>query len=189
MLSTAPVLHALPDLGAMSLDWIPVDAAAAAVLQVGDALEPGGGTEVKVFHILNPHRGAPPTWRDLVRVIRASGLEIEVVPPREWLGRVEGFRGELAARKLVGVWRAGFGDGGGGGDGAGFQGGDGDGFEDKDGDGDNDGGAVRFEVERARKVSAVMRDLEPLSEEMMGKIWAWVAGQAGGGDGGGGKGV
>ncbi|KAI4118192.1 MAG: hypothetical protein LQ345_001712 [Seirophora villosa] len=189
MLSTAPILHALPDLGAMSLDWMPVDAAAAAVLQVGDALKPAAGdAEVKVFHILNPHRGSPPTWRDLVSVIRASssGLRIEVLPPREWLGRVEAFEGELAARKLVGVWRAGFGDGGGDGDGdgdgdgagAGVQAdGDGVGFEDKDDNGD--GGAVRFEVERARKVSAVMRDLEPLSEEMMGKMWAWVAGHTG----------
>ncbi|KAL8933925.1 MAG: hypothetical protein Q9216_006151, partial [Gyalolechia sp. 2 TL-2023] len=79
MLSTAPTLRALPDLGAMPLDWMPVDRAAEAVLQVAEGLDVGaaagygGGSdmvekgeeeEVPVFHILNPHHR--PTWTDLV---------------------------------------------------------------------------------------------------------------------------
>ncbi|KAL8926702.1 MAG: hypothetical protein Q9208_002776 [Pyrenodesmia sp. 3 TL-2023] len=166
MLSTAPALGALPDLGALPLDWLPVDRAAEAVLEVAGSLttdenhkhkEEKG--EIPVFHILNPHR--TPTWTHLLHAIRAASpaLCIEILPPRKWLAKLEAYEGDhLAAKKLVGLWREGF---------AG------------DDDGRGKGGPV-FEVQRAKEASAVMRDLKPLDEAMLGRMWGWVEGQVGG---------
>lgn len=114
--------------------------------------------EVPVFHILNPHR--TPTWRDLVQTIQAASpaLDIEIVPPREWLAKLEAYDGDLAAKKLVGLWR--------------------EGFAAADAGEKGKGGLV-FEVKRAREASAVMRDLKPLDEAMLGRMWAWVEGQVG----------
>ncbi|KAL8761958.1 MAG: hypothetical protein Q9184_001972 [Pyrenodesmia sp. 2 TL-2023] len=168
MLSTAPALGALPDLGALALDWLPVDRAAEAVLEVAGSLnqssddnheqkEKGG---VPVFHILNPHR--TPTWTDLVQTIQTASpaLGIRTLPPREWLAKLEAYEGDLAAKKLVGLWKEGFAD-------------------DDDGGDKGKGGPV-FEVEKAKGVSAVMRNLQPLDGEMLGRMWCWVEGQVGG---------
>ncbi|KAL8714282.1 MAG: hypothetical protein Q9225_006604, partial [Loekoesia sp. 1 TL-2023] len=110
MLSTAPALNALPDLGQMPLDWMPVERAAGSVLEVAESLlagadngeEKGGDKEIPVFHILNPHN--TPTWRDLVKIVQrlSPEMQIEVLPPREWLGRLEEFEGDVPAKKLVG---------------------------------------------------------------------------------------
>ncbi|KAL8684645.1 MAG: hypothetical protein Q9218_008201, partial [Villophora microphyllina] len=119
ILSTAPVLRALPNLPHSPLDWLPVDVAAGAVLEVAGTLpltlprtvpaESSGreeeGEEVvvegcPVFHVLNPHTF--PQWSDLLSVIQAASpeLEIKIVSPREWLDRLEGYEGELPAKKL-----------------------------------------------------------------------------------------
>lgn len=168
MLSTAPVLGALPDLGSLPLDWLPVDSAAEAVIQVAAALKDvpaarsdrqPGGTEVPIYHILNPH--TTPTWTDLIRTIQASSpdLNIEMLPPREWLAKLEAHEGELSAKKLVGLWRAGFA-----------------GSEKEEGKQKAKGGPV-FELERARQASAVMRHIKPLDTPMLGRMWKWIEAQ------------
>ncbi|KAL8671917.1 MAG: hypothetical protein Q9224_007602, partial [Gallowayella concinna] len=89
MLSTAPILHALPDLGTLPLDWLPVDIAAKAVLEIAESMKKRRDEGVKeeerafpVFHILNP--STTPTWGDLVAVVRksASLSDLEVLAPR-----------------------------------------------------------------------------------------------------------
>ncbi|KAI4125879.1 MAG: hypothetical protein LQ338_004023 [Usnochroma carphineum] len=175
MLSTGPVLGALPDLAGLPLDWLPVDQAAQAVFEVAEALKShttagsdGYGDEVPVFHILNPH--PTPTWKDLVRTIQASSphLGIESLPPRKWLAKLEAYEGELDAKKLVGLWREGFAAD--------------DNDDDGSGEGKGKGGGVKFEVGRAREVSGVMRDVGPLRGGMLERMWAWVERQGGGGE-------
>ncbi|KAL8655714.1 MAG: hypothetical protein Q9226_002937, partial [Calogaya cf. arnoldii] len=124
LLSTAPTLHCLPDLKNLPLDWLPVDIAARAVLEIASSIGSQPQTEpcipntdvyVKtgygcpVFHILNP--STTPTWSDLLTLIRhISPLQnIEILPPSEWLARLEKYEGDVPAKKLVGLWKGAFG--------------------------------------------------------------------------------
>ncbi|KAL8948748.1 MAG: hypothetical protein Q9222_005087 [Ikaeria aurantiellina] len=183
MLSTAlPPVGALPDLGEqMGLDWMVVDGAAESVLEVAGALRQrtGGGNGVdgveervggdaegcKVYHILNPHH--TPTWSSLLDVIKATprGSATTILPPMEWLARLESVEGEVPAKKLVGLWKSAFADD------EGKEGGDGDG-------GKVEGGSLVFDVEKARGVSKVMRELKPLGREDLRRLWGWVEGRA-----------
>ncbi|KAL9601196.1 MAG: hypothetical protein Q9219_002696 [cf. Caloplaca sp. 3 TL-2023] len=172
MLSTAPALHALPDLGGMGLDWMPVDRAAKAVVDVAGGLVVEGdvGSGVRVLHILNPH--TTPTWDDLITVIKDldPSYGLRILPPSEWLRRLEGWEGDLPAKKLVGLWREA------------FSRGENDGGEDGGKDkGKKEGGDAKFEVSRAKAVSAVMQDLKPLDREVLGKMWRWVRAECGDG--------
>ncbi|KAI4243708.1 MAG: hypothetical protein L6R40_003321 [Gallowayella cf. fulva] len=165
MLSTAPALHALPDLGDQALDWLPVDTAAKAVLEVAESMKDvatdDGGVEnadttsPQIFHILNP--SSSPTWSDLLAAIKDASpvLDLDVLPPREWLQRLERFEGDLPAKKLVGVWEKAFA-------------------------GERGGGQVVFGVERAKEVSMVMREVGPLDEMFLERMWRWVEGLAAG---------
>ena len=174
MLSTAPLLHALPDLGSLPLDWLPVDIAANAVLEVAESLRTisegksannanaeaaDGGCPV--LHILNP--STKPTWLDLLTCIKTASpeMEIEVLPPREWLARLEAYEGEMPAKKLVGLWKGAFGEG-----------------EDK-GDGPDEGARMEFELEKAKGMSEMMRDVGALDEGFLGRMWRWVQGVTG----------
>ena len=168
MLSTAPLLHALPDLGYLPLDWLPVDTAAKAVLEVADnmATNPGGKSATDtngcpVVHILNP--STKPTWSDLLSCIKTASpeLEIEVLPPKEWLARLEAYEGDVPAKKLVGLWKGSFGEG-----------------EDKEG-GQNGGTRMVFEMERAKSMSKTMRGVGPLGERFLERMWRWVEGMVG----------
>ncbi|CAL8582210.1 hypothetical protein XPA_007880 [Xanthoria parietina] len=120
MLSTAPTLHALPDLGTQPLDWLPVDIAAAAVLEVAHSMKhqpakPVADAESNgcpVLHILNP--ATTPTWSNLLACIRGASpaMDLEVLRPAEWVRRVEAFEVELPAKR----WADRFCDGEGEGD-------------------------------------------------------------------------
>ena len=157
MLSTAPILHALPNLQPQALDWLPVDIAAQAVLQTAESMKThnsgGRGAGCQVFHILNPC--TTPTWSDLLICIRKESplLDLEVLVPREWLRRLEEFEGELPAKKLVGLWKGAFAEG-------------------KD-DGEETP-PISFDVTRSKEVSAMMRDVGPLDEVFLGRMWRWV---------------
>ncbi|KAL9610369.1 MAG: hypothetical protein Q9204_009084, partial [Flavoplaca sp. TL-2023a] len=168
MLSTAPLLHALPDLESLPLDWLPVDTAAKAVLQVADNMitNPSGkpATDTNgcpVVHILNP--STKPTWSDLLACIRRAspGLDIEVLPPKVWLARLEAYEGDMPAKKLVGLWKGAFGEG-----------------VDKE-DGQDEGTRMVVEMEKAKSMSETMRRVRPLDEGFLERMWRWVEGLVG----------
>ncbi|KAL8703656.1 MAG: hypothetical protein Q9201_003168 [Fulgogasparrea decipioides] len=204
MLSTAPFLHALPDLGDEILNWLPVDLAASSVLEIAETLKPAttddGGPSGKadetekdhcpVFHILNPHTS--PTWSALLHTISrlSPSLDLAFVPPGIWLEKLEGFEGEVAAKKLVGLWRASYGSeaGGVGAEGKERQG-KGDvsvreeeeergGSEDEkkmDGKGETNGnGKLEWQLNATKTVSKVIKDVQPLDDDILGRMWAWV---------------
>ncbi|KAL9587944.1 MAG: hypothetical protein Q9203_003237, partial [Teloschistes exilis] len=122
MLSTAPVLRKLPDLSNTTiLDWLPVDTAAKAVAEIAfretenHALmtatlgtDDDAGDGCGVLHVLNPHRA--PCWGRLLRVVGdcSPELEVEMVPPGEWLEALEQCEKDMPAKKLVGLWREAF---------------------------------------------------------------------------------
>ncbi|KAL8994606.1 MAG: hypothetical protein Q9169_005468 [Polycauliona sp. 2 TL-2023] len=217
MLSTAPILHALPDLDYLRLDWLPVDMAAKAVLEVAQCMrenkinvENGNGKHDKklddggkgdqesgerarevennadeegcpVLHILNP--STSPTWTDLLHLITTTSpsLDLELLTPREWLARLEAYEGDLPAKKLVGLWREALGAGDDGKSSGDKKGGEVDGAgEDgtRAGKKDEKKTALTFDMNSAKSMSATMRDIQPLDQEFLVKMWRWVEGVA-----------
>ncbi|KAL8667720.1 MAG: hypothetical protein Q9202_000575 [Teloschistes flavicans] len=175
ILSTAPVLRALPDLRDTACDWLPVDVAAGAVLEVANApssfpttttINPSSAvtpspslgieTDLPVFHILNPHTS--PRWRDLLRSIQQSSpdLSITILPPREWLAALEQHDGDVPAKRLVGLWR--------------------DAFSSSSSSSDRDVGAG-LALQRTKEVSKTMRQVRALEEGFLNRMWGWVGRQ------------
>lgn len=112
MLSTAGFTECLPDLPNEILDWIPADQAAKIILELTlpeNDTELLPGSEVPVYHVLNPHRS--PTWNQLLRWISEApgGPSFQIVQPAEWLQRLESSLGILKAghpsQALLGLWR------------------------------------------------------------------------------------
>lgn len=91
MVRAAKGIGALPRLDERPA-WLPVDACAAAVVQLSDAAVPFGGEEAAegdagvVYHVQNSRTFA---WtEELLPELRAAGLVFEEVGQREWVGRL-----------------------------------------------------------------------------------------------------
>jgi thioester reductase-like protein len=150
MLSTARLIKCLPDLGDEPLDWLPVDIAATAFLEIAEL---GEGEDRKddmpVFHVLNPHQ--QPTWTQMLQW-RKEKEDFEIVEPREWTKRLEECEGsEHSAMKLLGLWKDAYGN----------------------------GGRVAskrpmFSIEETRKEVGALRDVRPLDEAYVGRVWDWI---------------
>ncbi|KAH0254071.1 acetyl-CoA synthetase-like protein, partial [Aureobasidium melanogenum] len=67
MLSSVKVSRALPNLDKETLDWLPVDLAATALMQ-GIASVDGSGDGAHVLHVLNEHRR--PTWPTMLQWLK-----------------------------------------------------------------------------------------------------------------------
>ena len=162
MLSSVNVTVCLPDLNE-TLDWLPVDIAAQAVVQfaLSGTRSVDAESELKsipVLHILNPNTQT--TWADLLSWLKKLRPGLNTLPPNEWVRRVEDLQGDAAkhpARKLLGLWKGAY---------VGDEGGRDRGGKDKD--------EKRFEMEETKRLVGVMGDVGPVTEELFGRIWRWV---------------
>ncbi|KAF4977475.1 hypothetical protein FZEAL_5994 [Fusarium zealandicum] len=120
MLSTAKITGCLPDIPNEVLNWLPVEAAARAVLEVAfshcvsvSEKKPETRTSTPVYHVLNPHN--TPTWNQLLVWISYEDPEsgFAIVSPREWVTRLEKALGERKidhpSQALLGMWKHTFG--------------------------------------------------------------------------------
>lgn len=148
MLSTASIIRCLPDLGYEALDWLPVDIAAQAFLE-STREENCGQKNVPVYHVLNPHR--QPTWLDMLLWLKKKA-DFEIVSPQDWLQRLEESDTEHPAKKLLGLWKEAYGNG--------VQG--------------SSATKPRFAMEESRKHIPVLRDIKPLDEAYVHRVWEWV---------------
>ncbi len=174
MIGSVKVTGGLPDLREEVLDWLPVDVAAAAIVQICDINLAGtenklldAANEIPVYHILNPH--PTPSWSDLLRWLRSLYPTFQVLSPKEWVEALENLTGQEAAhpaRKLVGLWREAY---------------CGDGSEHSERGGGGEEGADKtrcvFETEKTKAALPLMRDVQPIDEELFGKIWRWIDGE------------
>ncbi|KAI9170877.1 Adenylate-forming reductase [Paramyrothecium foliicola] len=168
MLSTASITGCLPDLPHEALDWLPVELAAEAVLDLSlagkwpsDNSSAGRGTSTPVYHVLNPHKF--PNWNDMLRWMKeeGDGPDFELVSRGQWVERLEDAVKTKApnhpSQSLLAMWKQRY-------------------CEAPQGeslDGTSLSGPV-FEVQRAQSASATMREVQPVTPERLTKIWRWV---------------
>ena len=158
MLSSTAVTGALPRLKE-TLNWLKVDIAAAAVVEVAmnvadQTPEIGAKVDdVRVYHVINSQN--EPTWDNLLAWVKTRRPDIEVLPPAEWVTRLEDLEGagrDHPARKLLGLWKAAY---------------CGPTSTDENVD-------PSFSMERTLEVAPVLAGVQPLNEDYFGKIWAWI---------------
>jgi len=149
LLSTARLIHCLPDLGDEPLDWLPVDIAAQAFVQATQATG-GARGELPVYHVLNPHR--QPTWREMLQWLQKKEA-FETVSPQEWVGRLaRASQTKHSALKLLGLWQASYGQEG----------------------GEAAAPRPRFSQQKTMERVPVLREVKALDEEYVGRVWDWV---------------
>lgn len=158
LLSTSRITGCLPDLPNEVLNWLPVEQAAQAVVEIASPTSNGSGTPV--FHVLNPH--TMPTWKDMLDWLTASneGPEFEIVSSSEWLERLEkALRDDSAnhpSQALLGLWKQSY-------------------SKDMDNSSTMEYQECSlFDVAQTQKVSASIRDVKPLTRERLIKTWKWV---------------
>ncbi|KAJ6193509.1 male sterility protein-domain-containing protein [Bipolaris maydis] len=147
MLSTARLINCLPDLGDEPLDWLPVDVAARAFLETRDTLD--GSESMSVYHVLNPHQR--PTWHHMLEWLQ-KWENFDIVTSKEWVGRLEESGGsEHSALRLLGLWKASYG-----------------------GETAAAGTRPQFSMTNTSNKVPTLRDIKPLDEEYLGKMWYWI---------------
>lgn len=170
MLSSVKVTGSLPDLKGEKLGWLPVDVVASAVLEISLPKHPSktvtSSDNIPVHHLLNP--SIQSTWADLLHWLqKLSSPPFAIVPPSTWVSQLDNLAGEAAkhpARKLLGLWREAY-------------------CNHDDEDGKSKQGTqeqnereeeLTFSMTETRKSAPVMRDVEPISEAQVAKIWGWI---------------
>jgi hypothetical protein len=149
MLSTATAINCLPDLGDEPLDWLPVDIAAKAFVEIVEQ-DDTDVDEMPIYHVLNPHQ--QPTWHHMLQWIRKKA-EFEIVEPKEWVSRLEGCEGSKhSAMKLLGLWKESYGGGGSGGEKQ----------------------RPRFSMGKTKRKITALRDVQPLDEGYVDRMWLWI---------------
>jgi thioester reductase-like protein len=148
MLSTARLIKCLPDLGTEPLDWLPLDIAAEAFLDITEQ-DIGSENDMQVYHVLNPHQ--EPTWHQMLQWIKKKE-DFEIVKPKEWVSRLEKCEGnDHSAMKLLGLWKESYGHGDG---------------EEKP--------RPQFSMEQTKRKVAALRDVQPLDEAYVNRMWTWI---------------
>ncbi|KAK8133359.1 male sterility protein-domain-containing protein [Apiospora sp. TS-2023a] len=184
MLSTASFTGCLPDLGDAPLNWLPVELAAQAVIEIafgsGDdtTINPtrlngsnssggGGGGEndrIPVYHVLNPHR--EPTWHEMLEFISNSSgrkaARFETVSPSVWVQKLETSLGSdtssgHSSQGLLDLWKGKYANND-------IQ---------TDPPSTKKSGPV-FELSRTEAASGTIRDVQPLDKGRILQMWNWL---------------
>ena len=156
MLSTASLIHCLPDLGTEPLDWLPVDLAAKAFVQT--TMTHVENTNMPVYHVLNPHQ--EPTWHQMLLWLQKKG-KFDIVSRKEWVQRLEQSENsghEHSALKLLGLWKEA------------YAGGESDGGVNEV----YEGPRKQFDTQETCMRVEALRDVMPLDEDYMGRVWDWI---------------
>ncbi|KAG0645137.1 Nonribosomal peptide synthase, partial [Hyphodiscus hymeniophilus] len=146
MLSTVDALACLPRIEA-PLSWLPLDTAATAVIELSLTNGPSE-RQPYVYHIVN--NSTETSWLGLLtwsREIRPTPFE--VVPVMAWLDKLESSPKKLPAKNLLGLWRGAYGK-------------------------DTKDKQSTFSVENAQKETRAMRNVSPVDQALVTKIWSWL---------------
>lgn len=196
MLSAVKITGTLPDLADEKLDWLPVDVAAAALMQkmaprrCGDQVEtpdphPRPKQATDVMHVV--HVGPNPKWHQLLLWLQQE-LDFAIVGPKEWVGSLEGAAVERKTAdhpslKLLELWKAAYGSG------AAQDNDNKAGGSDVDDEGElqtcQHGSSSRDDVEielrgttfamdKTKQAMPVLTQVEPVGRLYVVKLWRWI---------------
>lgn len=76
------ILGKMPEFPNRTIDWLPVDHAATAIVDIMLKRSPFQVHQGHVFHIVNP---TTMTWTELLSNMRTCGMQFDVVSPEEWV--------------------------------------------------------------------------------------------------------
>ncbi|KAI5199658.1 acetyl-CoA synthetase-like protein [Aureobasidium subglaciale] len=157
MLSSVKLSGALPNLDKETLDWLPVDIAAVALMQ-GIASVDGSGDGAHVLHVLNEHRR--PTWPAMLQWLKRRRA-FDIVDPSKWVARLEAMQegdgADHPAYKLLDHWKRAYAP-----------------EHHESDDTDPAPTVLPFDMARTKHAVAVLRDVSPVDEEYFAKIWDWI---------------
>jgi thioester reductase-like protein len=157
MLSSVKLSDQLPDLDKETLDWLPVDLAATALMQ-GIASVDGSGNGAHVLHVLNEHRR--PTWATLLQWLKKR-RDFDIVDPPKWVARLEDMQDsngvDHPAYKLLDHWKRAYAP-----------------EHDSEAEGASPKSMLPFDMTGTKEAIAVLRDVSPIDEQYFAKIWDWI---------------
>ena len=146
MLSTAKELKCLPVIK-QRLDWLPLDVAARAVVDLAFQRQEEKTQQVSVYHVVNSTEQND--WEDLLRWLKEIRDEsFEVVEPGIWLDKLEALESH-PAKKLLWLWEKAFRN-------------------------QNGMDSVELSVNRTMRASKALREFIGVDEPLTRKIWAWL---------------
>lgn len=94
-------LHSMPDLKGTMIDWLPVDYASAAIVDIMLRTSSVSFTPEdlvgRVFHIVNPNRVS---WSHVLKAMHGCGMDFQVVDPKEWIMMLQNHQTNPAYRLL-----------------------------------------------------------------------------------------
>lgn len=165
MLSSSRLTESLPDLGDEPLDWLPVDIAAQAVLEVArSGTEPSNDVAAgesgqpsrpcRAYNILNTSQQA--TWRDLFQWLHKLSPDIEIIPSARWISQLDDMQREgkqHPAMKLLDMWHKSYCD---------------------PQSTVVDSPRLTWHMDETKRMAPVMQHVMPIGEEQFGKIWEWL---------------
>lgn len=148
MLSTVRLTGSLPALTGEPLDWLPVDVAAQALLEVAASLRNKDNRSV-IYHVLNEHR--EPMWLEMLQWLKMT-RDFDVVSPETWVAQLEQCQHtEHPALRLLGLWKEAYCNAI-----------------------PKETSRPRFAMVETKKRVPVLRHVQPVNEAYMAKIWAWI---------------
>ncbi|KAI1281678.1 hypothetical protein F5Y07DRAFT_411736 [Xylaria sp. FL0933] len=167
LLSTVKLTSRLPDLPGESLNWLPVDTAATAVLEIAlprgdrDGSAETTCSDIPVYHILNSHRA--PSWSQMLEWLSTEpgNVPFEVVSVSAWMELLEAALTSDSVSKhpcqaLVEMWKQR--------------------YILKDGV-NNTRFPTEFpvfEIAFAQRASQSIRNLAPLNRRQVIQMWDWI---------------
>lgn len=159
MLSSVKLTKTLPTLQKETLDWLPVDIAALALVQGIEAID-GSGDKLDVLHVLNENR--VPKWTNLLGWLKRR-VAFDIVGPREWVVRLEdaqqGDGADHPAFKLLDLWKRAY-----------------TGEQTLAGDNQDDDAAdsCSFDMAKTKEMIPALRNVQPVDEQYILKVWQWI---------------
>ncbi|OAX81574.1 hypothetical protein ACJ72_04086 [Emergomyces africanus] len=149
LVATSKTIKQLPSsLGAITVDWIPVDTIAQVII---DILRSRRKTEEEIrcaaFHLVNP---SPATWESLIPAIKKH-FPVEIVDPQKWIATLDTTTSpnqtdlqDKPALKILDFFRGAF-----------------------TGEAEHSGGRVVLDTQRTQAASTTMQLLKPIDRDIL----------------------
>lgn len=97
MIGGGASLGKMPEFPNRTIDWLPVDDAATAIVDIMLKTSPFQKHQQHVFHIVNP---STMTWTEFLNNMRTCGVQFDIVSPEEWVRLLSKDQGNPAYRLL-----------------------------------------------------------------------------------------